>query len=67
MKAVSIPLKSGLFVIIAGIERKIKNLEVSIPLKSGLFVIQILNDKREDLKRFNPLKIGSICNTRIKI
>ncbi len=36
---------------------------VSIPLKSGRFVINLENIISRDNKGFNPLKIGSVCNT----
>ena len=58
---VSIPLKSGLIVILIFFEVFLKFC-VSIPLKSGLIVIKCnkLFFGRDD--SLNPLEIGSNCN-----
>ena len=61
MLCVSIPLKSGLIVIILN-NITIYFDKVSIPLKSGLIVI--LDEQWEKYKNLglNPLEIGSNCN-----
>ena len=62
---VSIPLKSGHIVIymIKEIWSKIQK-KVSIPLKSGHIVIKVVRQEYDRWSRFNPLKIGSYCNSR---
>ena len=59
---VSIPLKSGLHVIIVAKSNN-DDKGVSIPLKSGLHVIRVYYDY-VPIRGFNPLKIGSTCNLK---
>ncbi len=61
LASVSIPLKSGRFVIMILLLLEIVYL-VSIPLKSGRFVMQWTRVLLCVGNRFNPLKIGSVCN-----
>ncbi len=62
LKVVSIPLKSGRFVMyeVWVIENEPI---VSIPLKSGRFVMVVICGIGIKKVCFNPLKIGSVCNT----
>ena len=59
--SVSIPLESGHIVIKDDNYKKTRN-RVSIPLESGHIVIYLKMGIQMEVKRFNPLRIGSYCN-----
>ena len=62
---ISIPLKSGLIVMVYDFMNQMAFRMISIPLKSGLIVIVTeLNKKGTKNDYLNPLEIGSNCNIK---